>query len=258
MKSGLYLLLTFLFITFSIIPVIAQEESDDSPLFLIHEDRVFPHKIDQYEKAIANFRDLLRNNNVDEMSFTVVQTTYFNFSAVIPVNDYNGLANHFAMSDEMVKKVGMENFQNALAQFEGCYNSHKNYLLKMRKDLSHKATYGLDPDEGLNYRHFDYFYIIPGKEQEAVEVFKEWKAIYEKHNIEWGYRIYEGELGLDSPMFMMVKPFKDRPDWVNKAEEIGNILGDDQTMIQGKITDLMIKFEHYNGRMRPDLAHTIE
>ena len=258
MKYGLYLSLIFLFLTFFITPIIAQDESNDSPLFLIHQDKVFPHKVEQYEKALKDFKDLLKKSNVDEMSFTVAQMEYFTFSAVIPVENYEGLANHFAMSEGMIKKVGKENFQNALAQFDGCYNSHENYLLRMRKDLSHKPAYGLDPEEGLNFRHFDFLHVIPGKGTEMIEVFKEWKAIYEKHNIEWGYRVYQGDLGVDGPMFMMVKPFENRSDWASKSDEIGKILGKDQSMIQDKATELMIKFEHNNGRMRPDLAYKKE
>jgi len=246
--------ISLLFSTFTV----GQEESNDSPLFLIHQDKVFPHKVEQYEKAFNNFRDLLEKSNVDEMSFTVAQMEYFTFSAVIPVNDYEGLANHFAMNKGMIKKVGKENLQNALAMFDECYDSHKNYLLRMRKDLSYKPEYGLDPEEGLNFRHFDFFHIIPGKETEMVEVFEEWKKLYESHNIEWGYRIYQGDLGTDGPMFLMVKPFKDRPDWALKSDEIGKILGKDQQMMQDKATRLMWKFEHNNGKMRPDLAYTKE
>ena len=50
MKNGLKYMLIFLFITLLFAPIIAQDESNDSPLFLIHEDKVFPHKVDDYEK----------------------------------------------------------------------------------------------------------------------------------------------------------------------------------------------------------------
>ncbi len=247
-------LLTFLIITSGIL--VAQDKPNNTSLFLIHQDKVYPHMAGKYESALKNFRDLLAKHNVDEMSFSVAQQEYFTYSAVIPVNDYEGLAKHFGMSGEMINKIGKENFNNALKMFDDCYDSHKNFVLRLRNDLSYIPKYGLDPKEGLNFRHFDYLYIIPGKEAEMMKILKEWKDLYAKYNIKDGYRVYLGDLGTESPMVLFVAPFKDRASWAIESDKIDKILGDEQKVLLKKTFSITQKFEHKNGTMRPDLAYT--
>lgn len=236
--------------------LVAQDKLNNTPLFLIHQDQVYPYMSEKYESALKNFRNLLAQNNIDEMSFTVVQQEYFTYSAVIPVNDYNGLAKHFGMSSEMISKIGKENFSNAMKMFDGCYDNHKNFILRLRNDLSYIPKYGLDPKEGLNFRHFDYLHIIPGKETEMMKILKEWKELYAKHKIKEGYRVYLGDLGTDMPMVLFVTPSKDRVSWATGSDKIDKILGDEQKVLLKKTFSIVQRFEHKNGTMRPDLAYT--
>ncbi|GBD91161.1 hypothetical protein BMS3Abin04_01887 [bacterium BMS3Abin04] len=256
MKTKLFLITFLMSVFFTINSLFAQDNQNNTSLFLIHQDQVHPYMSEKYESALKNFRDLLAKNNVDEMSFTVAQQEYFTYSAVIPVNDYNGLAKHFGMSGEMISKIGKENFSNAMKMFDGCYDNHKNFILRLRNDLSYIPKYGLDPKEGLNFRHLDYLHIIPGKEDKMLEVLKEWKDLYAKHNIKNGYRVYLGDLGTDTPMVLFVGHFKDRASWVLESGKIAEILGDEQKTLLKKTFSIMQKFEHKNGTMRPDLAYT--
>jgi len=243
------------FVLLSISQIIGQEDISNPQLFLIHEDQVLPYMADEYEDALKNFKNMISNSDVD-MKFNVAQTEYFTYSAIMPVNDYEGLSKHFAMTGDMIKKIGKDKFSTAMKKFDGCYDSHKNYLLKLRNDLSYKPKYGLDSKDGLNFRHFDFFHFIPGKEEEMIKLIKEWKEMNEVNNIQQGYRIYQGDLGTDSPMLLMVKSFKDRVSWATESEEISKKLGDQQKVLRKKMISLMQKFEHKNGNMRPDLGLT--
>lgn len=246
----------FLFLVISFVNVTAQdEELPKSQLFLMHEDEVLPYMADTYEAALKNFIKFLGDNNVTEMSFSVIQQNYFTYSAITPVDDYNGLAEYFGMSEEMMEKVGEENFAKALAEFDGCYNTHRNYLITLRNDLSYKATEGLDPEEGLHFRHIDYLYVIPGKEAEMMEVLKEWKALHEEKNIQQAYRVYIGDIGLHYQTVLLVRPDKGRVEWATNSEQRSKIFGEEGEKLFKKTFSLVQKFEHKNGRMRPDLYY---
>lgn len=250
----LSLLLLFLLISFS--QVTAQEEElPKSQMFLIHEDEVLPSMWKKYEAAVKNFVKVLTDSKVEETSFSVVQVNHLTYSFIIPVNDYDGLAKHFGMRDAMIEKVGKDKFDQAMSQFDGCYDTHRDYLLTLRNDLSYKATVGLNPEEGFNFRHFDYWYVIPGKEDEMIEILKEWKALYEAKNIEQAYRVYIGGIGTHYQTFILVRPDKGRVEWAISSEKRNELGGKEMDKLLEKTLSIIQKFEHMNGRMRPDLYY---
>ena len=255
MRVKQYKIQVAVFFVFLFGNLFSQQESDKSQLFLIHEDKVLPYMAEKYEDALKSFKKVITESNVD-MNYGVSQTEYFTYSSIMKVDDFDGLSKHFAMTKEAINKIGAEKFSSVMKQFDGCYDSHKSYLLRLRNDLSYKAKYGLDEKEDLNFRHFDFFHFIPGKEEEMINLLKDMKEMNEKNNIEEGYRIYQGDIGTDSPMILLVKPFKDRVDWVTKSEEISKKLGDELKDLRKKMISIMQKFEHKNGMIRPDLAVT--
>jgi hypothetical protein len=258
MKRG-YFFLSFLLLSFTgAVNITAQESSTEPSMFLVHEDVVYPYMADKYEATIKEFRELMTNSKVDEMSFNVAQIEYFTYSYLTPVTNFEGLASYMASGESMMEKVGAEKFADVMKNFDGCYSSHRNYLLNLRNDLSYIEKQGLDPEDGLNFRHLDFFHVIPGKAEEFTEVLKEWKALYEAKGIKQGYRVYFGGMGLDLPMVLMVSPSKSRSQWAMESDEQDKILGDDWTKMIEKTMALVWKFEHRNGMMRPDLAYKLK
>ena len=256
MKKG-YFFLSFLLLSFICAGAITAQEDSAEPLtFLVHEDVVYPYMAEQYENTIKEFKEMLTSSNVDEMSFNTAQIEYFTYSYLTPVTNFEGLASYIASGESMMEKVGAEKFANVMKGFEGCYSSHKNYLLNLRNDLSYIEKQGLDPEEGLNFRHLDFFHVIPGKMEEFTEVLKEWKALYEANGIEQGYRVYFGGMGLDLPLVLMVSPSKNRAQWAMESDEQDEIIGEDYTAMINKTMALVWKFEHKNGMMRPDISYS--
>ncbi len=232
----------------------AQDKLPDSELLLVHEDAIYPYASEKYEKAVKDFVEMLKDSKVDR-TFRALQSDYFTYDFLTPVKDYDGLAKYFGMSSDMVLKIGKEKFSKVMSEFDGCYSSHKNYILNLRNDLSYKPKYGMDPNEGLNFRHLDYLYVIPGKEQEMISLIKEYKSLYEKKNIEEGYRVYIGDLGTNMPMFLFVQPAKGNVDWATLSDKQDVLLGDEGTALWNKAMSITQKFEHRSGMMRPDLYY---
>ncbi len=245
-------LLSVLLVTFAQSP--AQEKLPDKEMFLFHEDNIFPYMQEKYEKASKDFADMMKEANVDG-SYRLIQIDYFTYNYIIPVKDFEGLSKYMGMRSETMEKIGKEKMETTMSQFDGCYASHKNFLMTLRNDLSYKPKYGLNSDDGINYRHIDYLYIIPGKEAEAEQLAKDYKALYESKNIEEGYRVYMGGLGTDMPMISFVQPAKGRVDWAMLSDRQDQQLGDEGTKLLNKFMAITQKFEHKNGMMRPDLGY---
>jgi len=207
------------------------------------------------EAAVKNFVKLLTDSKVEETSFRVVQVNYNTYSFITPFNDYDGLAKYLSMREAMAEKVGKDKFDQAMSQFDGCYDTHRDYLLTLRNDLSYKATVGLNPEEGFNFRHLDYWYVVPGKEDEMIEILKEMKALYEAKNIEQAYRVYIGGIGTHDQTVILVRPDKGRVEWAISSEKRNELGGEEMDKLLDKTGSIIQKFEHMSGRMRPDLFY---
>jgi hypothetical protein len=232
---------------------LAQKELPKTQLFLMHEDDVLPYMSDKYESALKDFVKMFSDAKV-ERTYNVIQTDLFKYTAVIPVTDFDGLAKYFGMSPEIVEKIGQDKFDAQMKKFDDCYDTHRNYLMTLRNDLSYKPEYGLNPDDGLNFRHLDYFYVVPGKEDEFVELIKEYKKLYESKKIEEGFRVYVGSVGTSMGMYLFVQPAKSRVDYATLSDKQDKILGNDGEKLWNKAIAITQKFEHHDGNMRPDLS----
>lgn len=232
----------------------AQKELPKSQLFLMHEDDVLPYMSERYEAAVKDFVKLFADAKIDR-NYNMIQTDYFKYTSVIPVSDFEGLAKYYGMSSEVMNKIGQEKFDAVMKEFYGCYDTHRNYLMTLRNDLSYKPEYGLNPEDGLNYRHLDYFYAVPGKEDEMMGLIKEYKKLYEAKNIKEGYRVYTGSVGNEMGLFLFVQPAKDRVDFATLSDEQNKILGDEGQKLWDKAISITQKFEHHDGQMRPDLSY---
>ena len=251
-SSSLVLMVLFVLAFFA--QSFSQKELPKSQLYLMHEDIVLPYMADKYESALKDFAKLFSDAKIDSRSYNVIQTDYFKYTAVIPVTDFNGLAKYFGMTPEIIEKIGNDKFDAQMKKFDGCYDTHRNYLMTLRNDLSYKPEYGLNPDDGLNYRHLDYFYVVPGNEDEMMELIKEYKKLYETKKIEEGYRVYMGSVGTEMGMVLFVQPAKSRVDFAMLSDKQDEILGKDAQKLWDRVVAITQKFEHHDGVMRSDLS----
>ncbi|NWF88079.1 MAG: hypothetical protein HXY50_01315 [Ignavibacteriaceae bacterium] len=252
-KFAVLLFLLLILTSFSSLSF-AQTELPNTQLLLMHEDNVIPYMSSKYESALKDFVKMVSDAKIERM-YNVIQTDIFKYTVIIQVTDFDGLAKYFGMSDEVVNKIGKDKFEKQMAKFDGCYDSHRNYLMILRNDLSYKPEYGLNPDEGLNYRHLDYFYVVPGKEDEMLELIKEYKKLYEAKNIEEGFRVYTGSVGTELGLFLFVQPAKNRIDFATLSDKQEKILGEEEQKLFEKAVSITQKFEHHDGQMRPDLSY---
>jgi hypothetical protein len=89
-----------------------------------------------------------------------------------------------------------------------------------------------------------------------ISLIKDYKALFEKKNIEEGYRVYIGDLGTDMPMILFVQPAKSRVDFASLSDKQDELLGDEGTALWKKAMSITQKFEHHNGLMRSDLFYS--
>ncbi|MGD8427754.1 MAG: hypothetical protein PVH63_08975 [Balneolaceae bacterium] len=236
----------------------AQEQMSQVQLFAIHQDIVIPSKAAEYEKASRNLAQLFASNKMSTMSYTAANSEDFTYIYIMPVGDYAGLDKMEAGFNDLKMKIGDQLFMNAMDMFEGTYSSSSAYLIKYNPDLSYNPSYGSKTSDGLNFRHWDFYYVNPGMEQQAMEIAKEWKDLFQKHNIPEGYRIYVGDIGTEMPLIIVAQPARNAAEYYNNNQKNMETFGEEGQQLMKKTMFATRKMERKNGAIRPDLSYLPE
>ena len=244
-----------LLVAFTATPALSQQEQMGQ-LFAIHEDVVIPAKMHKYEKAAKGLSAALTKHNIKSMYYNVANTNDFIYLYVTPVSRLSDVEVMDTAFGELREKMGDEAFTKTMGRFSGCYDSHRNYLVRLRTDLSYNPEVGNNPEDGMNYRRWEFFHPLTGKEAEMRTVLEKWKELYNKHNIERGYRIYQGEMGTDMPLIVVVQSAKDANDITKYQQQVIETLGQEGEELWNETIAITRKVDIKTGRMRPDLSYT--
>jgi hypothetical protein len=145
------------------VTAIAQEGMPQGQLMAIHEDAVIPSMLAKYEDAAKNLASQFAKHDVAGMYYTAANANDFAYVYFSPMENMAALDEARAGFDKLQEKMGTEAFQTTMQKFEGCYNSHRDYLLRHFPDLSHKPEYGREIADGMPFRHWSFYYIHPAR-----------------------------------------------------------------------------------------------
>jgi len=233
--------------------VFAQDAKPKSQLFIIHEDIVKPSMVGQYEKASKNFIEKMKEHNITSMSYGAASSEDLRYLYVTPIANMAELDNN--PEKEMAEKMGEDAMKAMFAQFANCYDSHKNFLVRKLNDLSYQPeTNGTEAGE-MNFIHWNFYHVQPGKEDEARAIAKEWNTLYASKNVQTGYNLYVGGIGVDMPLFVTTQRAKNGVDYQNQEAKITELLGEEGKALTEKTMAITRKFESRNGWARPDLSY---
>ena len=259
MRGKLFtLLLAVLLLQVFVWNVSAQEEGAKSKdkLYVIHEDIVKPSKVAEYEKAAKGFAEALAKADMHNLKNLVIQTDDMVYSYVSEVENMASLDER--PFKELKEKMGEEAFDAMFDAYNGTFESHRNFMVRLRDDLSYTPEQSEESTEEMNFRHWDFVHYFPDKGDEAKEISKEWVELYKSKKSPMGYRTYTGGLGTDTPFYVYVAWAKDAQDFHAQNDKNRELLGDEGKDLWQRTLAITRKFEHKNGRIRPDLSYLPE
>lgn len=248
LMSILCCLLFFMCLT----PIQAQD-ADEGQKFIVHEDIVKPSMVAQYEAASKAFKEALDEHGSAEAKFLTVSLDDMRYLFISPIENMAALDNN-PLFKALNEALGEEGVETLMSGFDGTYETHKNYVLNLSNELSYNS--GEIVEEGVYFRHFDYYFVNPDKEKEAKAISKEWKELYASKNISQGYRIYTGGLGTE-PLIMVVQWATSAEEFYAQQAKISEALGDVKDL-ESRTMAITRKFESHDGQIRPDLSYMPE
>ncbi len=246
--SILICLLFFMCLT----PIQAQEV-EKSQKFIVHEDVVKPGMVAEYETASKAFNGALEEHGATGSEYLTVSLNDMRYLYVSPIENMAALDSN-PLREALNEALGEEGRKTLMSGFDGTYDTHKDYVLNLSNELSYNS--GEIVEEGVYFRHFDYYFVYPGKWDEAKAISKEWKDLYTSKNIPQGHRIYTGGLGTE-PLIMVVQWAKSADEFYAQQAKTRETLGDVKDLMDRTMA-ITRKFESYDGWIRPDLSYKPE
>ncbi len=235
----------------------APAASQDSPpqMFYLVQEFVKPSKIAEYEANTKAFlKDLAMTPGAKEtIQFSAVSGPEVGYIYVVPVDGWAGLGKAFGDWDAASRAMGQQKWAEHMARSTGLSDHSATSVMMMRPDLSYRAeTAALTADR--RYRHYDWWYIMPGHEQDIEAIAKEYIALYRAKNIQRGWRIYQSVVSPDLPMYLVVQTGTDEASYYAEDARIRQMLGSEGERLQQKAMQFTRRVESNYSWIRPDLS----
>lgn len=235
-------------------PSTVAQEAQAPTMFYIVQDQVKPPMIAEYETASKAFiKDLAATAGIEGIQWTAVSGMEVGYIFVVPVKDFADLGKAFQKWEGAGEKMGMAKWQEHMARSQAMVDHTATSILALRNDLSYMPETAAFTTE-RPYRHYAWWYVIPGKEQAIEAVAKEFVDLYKTRNIQTGWRIYQHVVGPDLPMYLVVETAENAAAFEARTAKIRETLGEAGMRLEQKAMKLARRVEINDAWIRPDLS----
>jgi hypothetical protein len=235
--------------------IIPQDEPKDV-LYMVHKDDIKANMVQQYEKAVNDLYEQLKTHNFGMQIQFASSTDQNEYFYLTPMESYADLGKAEAIWSELYEKAGEETMAAIDEQFKGCYEQHRNYVIKWSGELSYRAANPRLKAEDVNFIHWDFFWIEEGNEMKAMEISKKFKELYAKNNITDSYNMWMSDIGHDLGMMVMTRGAKDIADYYEQREKTRELMKDELIVLINEFNPLLKDFDHKNGKPHPEWVYT--
>jgi hypothetical protein len=233
------------------IPVSNAQDNANQVLYLIHEDIVNVGKSEEYHKAGKDLAELVAGTNFTDMAFSAFQLDDYTFMYASPIENMARLDE--PPWNKISEKAGKENFESVMAAFDGTYDTHRDFIAVFHPDLSYKPEQV--QEEGHNYRSWMYFYYNQINQQEVMDLVKEWKQLYEDHQIDRGYSVFTNGFGHEGPVLVVHSWATSPADYAMMVEKRNEKFGDKGRELWERTEKLAYRIDNKTGWFLPELSY---
>lgn len=231
----------------------AQEKEQKAQLYLIWDIQINPSMLAEYDATTKEMVTLFAKYKFPYHLYAYRTGDYHDYF-VAPIESHAAIDDvfkHFAQMPE-------EEWSALVKHFSGTYDSEKIQTIMLRPDLSHMPEEPrLEPEEE-KFMQMSFCYVIPGKEKEFEENFRQIMMLLKSKNIPSAVKTHFGLTGTDNPVYIYTISAKNSSDYhVQHAKEL-EIAGDEVGKFWNKILGCLRKYENKTCWYRPDLSYIPE
>ncbi|TMU56987.1 hypothetical protein [Flagellimonas algicola] len=233
---------------------LAQEKTTQA--YWVHEDRVKPSMVMEYEKVSKELTDQCKEHNIQTLAWISTQSDDFRYLFVSPIDSLSDISKANKGFGTLRDKMGEEAFDTLFDDMGKCYDAHGDYVIVLDKSLSYMPEGITQTPEGQDYRRFYYLHTTPAGMKGMKEGMQAVKKMYEDKGSKRHYRVYRSGFGTMGSFYMVAIAAKDGVSYEMMGDANEKLLGPEAQAIYGKVMQHVTKMEEVTGKMRPDLAYS--
>jgi len=221
--------------------------------YLIHEDRVKPSMVDEYEQISKDLVKACTDHNIQGTNWLTVVQDDNTYLFVTPMEKFADLdKNAFSTLSE---KMGKDKINALFNRFSSCYDEHGDYIVYLNKNLSYMPKGLSQTTEGKPYRTFYYNYVTPSNNKNFVAVLKKVKAVFTKKNSKLDYRVYKTGFGVMGTYYMVVISGVNQEETANAGSKNWELMKGEFKPLLAEMGKYTWKNDEKTGWMRGDLSY---
>ena len=232
----------------------AQEKTTQA--YWVHEDRIKPSMVMEYEKVSKELTEACKTNNIQTLAWISAQTDDLRYLFISPIDSLSDISKANQGFGTLRDKMGAEAFDKLFDDMDNCYTAHGDYVLVLDKSLSYMPGGITQTPEGQDYRRFVYLYTTPSGLGEMKEGMMAVKKMFEEKESKTNYRVYRSAFGSMDSFYMVAIAAEDGATYEMNRAANNKLLGPDAQAVFGKVMAHATEIKEVSGKMRPDLAYS--
>lgn len=249
-----FLLLAAWVMNMFIFPLNAQDQANHYQGYIIWEDRVFPSRVEPYEKMVREQMALYAEAGFP-YRIDVYNTSEYVYYWVFEIDQY---ADIDTLHQEF-NRVYLEDPDRLEAINDGYTGTHESTLswtCYSDPSLSFKPRGLHQPDSERPYLHIGFCYPEKGKMQQAREVMEGYVDLAREKQAVLGWDTFIGDMGVETPLFFWASYTKDAAEFFRLNASDFDRMGDSADDLWMKLQGVMRKYEEKTGWLRKDLSYS--
>lgn len=227
--------------------------SSNTQAYWIHEDVVKPSMVGEYETVVKELVANMKKHSITEANFLVTNTDDNRYLYVGPIENMAQLDK--PVFNTLADKMGGDAMTALFNRMDKCYDIEHNYIIHLDKDLSYMPAGITQTPEGRDYRKFHYLHITPANRSTVKAKMQAVKELFTAKDSPMHYRVYKSGFGTRGEFYMVAVAAKDAIDLAQMAKANEELLGEEGHAVFSELFANLLKYEGYEGRMRPDLYY---
>src|SRR5436190_12482020 len=180
----------------------ATAEAQGTPqgqLWYIHQEMAKPSMLAEWNATTLELIQLAAKVKAPTvMKGVVLEGDDLTYTFAAPIQGFAGIGALNA-DFELMAKSDPKGFADLMKRGYAPVDSVREFILEERPELSYRPEKpSLKPEEAHFY-HYDIYYVVPGHEEEAAAVSKDFVTLFKAKGVSQGYRIFTVVSGPEMP-----------------------------------------------------------
>ena len=229
------------------------QDNTKNQSYWVHEDRVKPNMIEEYEKVTKDLVAQCKKHNIKDLNWITAATNDGSYLYITPIKKMADLdINTFAPLQE---KMGKQAFSNLFDRYNNCYDTHGGYIVILNKKLSYMPEGLTQSQDGYNYRRWHYLHVTPANKSKLKASLEKVKNLYAKKGSKVYYRVYQNGFGSMGDYYLVAVSAKDGFGYEKNSAENKTLFGTDAKPVFDELFKYVSKYEMKTGAMKPALDY---